>query len=53
MTWHSVELQATVPVPEWGGEDASCRQEEEVLIDAEGERQWVYLRQTRFHLVRP
>jgi Xaa-Pro aminopeptidase len=53
MTWHSVELQATVPVPEWGGEDASCRQEEEVLIDAEGERQWVYRRQTRFHLVRP
>jgi Xaa-Pro aminopeptidase len=51
-TWHSVELQATVPVPEWGGEEASCRQEEEVAIDAHGELEWVYRRQTRFHLVR-
>lgn len=52
MTWHSVELQATVQVPEWGDLPASCRQEEEVSIDAEGNRRWVYRRQTRFHLVR-
>lgn len=52
MTWHSVELQARVPIPEWNDRPASCRQEEEVLIDAEGEREWVYRRQTSFHLVR-
>ena len=30
-TWHSIELQATTPIPEWGGKPASCRQEEEAL----------------------
>lgn len=50
-TWHSIELQATVPVPEWGGKEASCRQEEEAYLDASGDRHWVYRRQSRFHLV--
>jgi len=51
-TWHSVELQATVPVPEWGGEPLSCRQEEEALVDAEGRARWIYRRQADWHLVR-
>jgi len=50
-TWFSIELQATVPVAEWGGKTASCRQEEEAYLDAAGDRHWVFRRQDRFHLV--
>lgn len=50
-TWHSIELQATVPIPEWDGQPASCRQEEEAYLDEAGERHWVFRRQERFHLV--
>jgi len=50
-TWFSIELQATVPIPEWGGATASCRQEEEAYLDESGERHWVFRRQDRFHLV--
>ena len=50
-TWHSIELQATTRIPEWGGKPASCRQEEEAYLDTEGERHWVFRRQSRFHLV--
>ncbi len=50
-TWFSIELQATVPIPEWGGATASCRQEEEAYLDGSGERHWAFRRQDRFHLV--
>ncbi|WP_339856710.1 M24 family metallopeptidase [Pseudohongiella acticola] len=50
-TWHSIELQATRAIPEWDGEEANCRQEEEAYLDAEGERHWVFKRQEAFHLV--
>lgn len=50
-TWHSIELQATRNIPEWGGEPANCRQEEEAYLDANGERPWVFRRQEKFHLV--
>ena len=50
-TWHSIELQATTEIPEWGGKPVSCRQEEEAYLDEEGDRHWVYRRQSRFHLV--
>ncbi len=50
-TWHSIELQATTPVPEWGGKPASCRQEEEAYLDAEGARHWVFRRQSTLHVV--
>jgi Xaa-Pro aminopeptidase len=50
-TWHSIELQATTPIPEWDGKPASCRQEEEAYLDEEGSRHWVFRRQTKFHLV--
>lgn len=50
-TWHSIELQATTPIPEWAGKPASCRQEEEAYLDTEGTRHWVFRRQDRFHLV--
>ena len=50
-TWHSIELQATTPIPEWGDKPASCRQEEEAYLDTEGERHWAFRRQSRLHLV--
>ena len=49
--WHSIELQATTAIPEWGGKRASCRQEEEAYLDESGARHWVYRRQSKFHLV--
>jgi Xaa-Pro aminopeptidase len=51
-TWFSIELQATTPVPEWGGQPVRMAQEEEALIDADGTRRWVLRRQEAFHLVR-
>ncbi len=51
-TWHSIELQSTNPVPEFGeGQTMSCRQEEEAYLDESGDRHWVYRRQSRFHLI--
>lgn len=49
--WHSIELQATTPIPEWDGRPASCRQEEEAYLDEAGDRHWVFRRQSRLHLV--
>jgi len=51
-TWYSVELQATVAVPEWGGQEIEFRQEEDMYIDSNGDNFWVYGRQTEFHLIR-
>jgi len=50
-TWHSIELQSTSPIAEWGGKTASCRQEEEAYLDEQGARHWVFRRQEDFHLV--
>ena len=51
-TWFSTELQVTTPVPEWGGQPVRMAQEEEIYVDAAGNRRWVLSRQERFHLVR-
>jgi hypothetical protein len=51
-TWFSIELQATTPVAEWGGQPVRMAQEEEAYIDADGNRHWVLRRQEAFHLVR-
>ncbi|NNM03920.1 MAG: M24 family metallopeptidase [Gemmatimonadetes bacterium] len=50
-TWHSIELQARHPVPEWDGKEVSCRQEEEAYVAEDGSRHWVFRRQTEFHYV--
>ncbi len=50
-TWHSIELQATTAIPEWDGKRVSCRQEEEAYLDEQGERHWLFRRQSRHHLV--
>jgi hypothetical protein len=49
--WHSIELQATTEIPEWGGKEASCRQEEEAYLGGDGARHWVFRRQATFHMV--
>jgi len=51
-TWFSIELQATTPVPEWGGQPLRSAQEEDVVVDESGRVSWVLSRQTRYHLVR-
>jgi Xaa-Pro aminopeptidase len=51
-TWVSIELQATTPVPEWGGQPLRSAQEEDAAIDENGTIAWVLERQTRYHLVR-
>jgi Xaa-Pro aminopeptidase len=50
-TWHSIELQARYPVPEWGDKEVSCRQEEEAYVAEDGSRHWAFRRQTDFHYV--
>lgn len=51
-TWHSIELQATTPVPEWDGQGVRSMQEEEAVVRPDGTVAWVLRRQTAFHLVR-
>jgi Xaa-Pro aminopeptidase len=50
-TWHSIELQARYSIPEWGGKEVSCRQEEEAYVAEDGSRHWAFRRQTDFHYV--
>jgi Xaa-Pro aminopeptidase len=50
--WFSIELQATSPVAEWGGQKVRSAQEEDIMIDGLGKAGWAYQRQTTFHLVR-
>jgi hypothetical protein len=51
-SWFSIELQATTPVPEWGGEHVRMALEEEAAMDGEGEIRWVLAPQTRLYLIR-
>ncbi|MDQ6828226.1 MAG: aminopeptidase P family protein, partial [Gemmatimonadota bacterium] len=50
--WFSIELQATSPVAEWGGQQVRSAQEEDMIIGADGNPRWALRRQTEFHLVR-
>jgi Xaa-Pro aminopeptidase len=51
-TWFSIELQATTPVPEWGGQRVRSAQEEDAVLGEDGRMSWVLERQTRYHIVR-
>jgi Xaa-Pro aminopeptidase len=50
--WFSIELQATTPVAEWGGQPLRSAQEEDVMLGDDGIPRWAWRRQTEFHLVR-
>ena len=49
--WFSVELQATTPVPEWGGQPVRIAQEEDMIVGADGKTRWALRRQDRLFLV--
>ncbi len=50
--WFSIELQATTPVPEWGGQRVRMAQEEDAIVDAAGRVRWALRRQDRLFLVK-
>ncbi len=51
-TWFSIELQATTPIPEWGGQKMRSAQEEDAILGPDGRMRWVLSRQTKYHLVK-
>jgi Xaa-Pro aminopeptidase len=51
-TWFSIELQATSPVPEWGGQKLEVALEEDAVLDEHGAMAWVLKRQSDYHLVK-
>jgi Xaa-Pro aminopeptidase len=50
--WFSIELQATTPVPEWGGQPVRMAQEEDAIVDADGKIRWALRRQDQLFLIR-
>jgi hypothetical protein len=50
--WHSIELYAETPVPEWDGQKVRIALEEDAAMTADGRMEWILSRQERFHLVR-
>ena len=49
--WWSIELQATTPVAEWGGQPVRMAQEEDAVIGADGKIRWALRRQDRLFLI--
>jgi hypothetical protein len=50
--WYSIELQATSPVPEWGGQRVRMAQEEDAIVGSDGRSRWALRRQDRLFLIR-
>ncbi len=50
-TWFSIELAASTPVPEWGGQELWVGQEEDAVLVGD-KIEWVLPRQTKYHLIR-
>jgi Xaa-Pro aminopeptidase len=51
-TWHSIELNATHKVPEWGGQAVRFALEEDAAILGDGSWDWIDGRQTTFYLIK-
>ena len=51
-SWFSIELQASTPIPEWGGQKLEVALEEDAMLDEQGKMSWILKRQTEFHLVK-
>ena len=49
--WFSIELQATTPVPEWGGQRVRMAQEEDAIVGADGRIRWALARQDKLFLI--
>jgi Xaa-Pro aminopeptidase len=52
-TWHSVELNVTHKVPEWGNQEVRFALEEDAALMPDGKWDWINGRQTEFYLIRP
>lgn len=50
--WFSSELQATTPVPEWGGQPVRMAMEEDFILGRDGKPRWALKRQDALHLIR-
>jgi Xaa-Pro aminopeptidase len=50
--WWSIELQATTAVPEWDGQPVRMAQEEDAIIDRDGNIRWALRRQDRLFVVK-
>ena len=50
--WHSIELYATTPVPEWDDQEVRIALEEDAAMNADGSMEWILRRQETFHLIR-
>ena len=50
--WFSIELQATTPVKEWGGQPVRVAQEEDMVVGSDGRPRWALKRQEGLFLVR-
>jgi Xaa-Pro aminopeptidase len=51
-TWHSIELNATHKVAEWGGQAVRFALEEDAAIMPNGDWEWINGRQTEFYLIK-
>ncbi len=51
-TWHSIELAAITPVPEWGGQKLRIGLEEDAMVDGLGNVTWVLKQQKAYHIVK-
>jgi Xaa-Pro aminopeptidase len=51
-TWHSIELNVTHKVPEWGGQAVRFALEEDAAILPDGKWDWIDGRQTEFYLIK-
>ncbi len=51
-TWHSIELNATHKVPEWGGQPVRFALEEDAALLSDGRWDWIDGRQTEFYLIK-
>jgi Xaa-Pro aminopeptidase len=52
-TWHSIELNATHPVPEWDSQPVRFALEEDAALMPGGKWDWIDGRQTEFYLIKP
>ncbi|HSE50871.1 MAG TPA: M24 family metallopeptidase [Gemmatimonadales bacterium] len=50
--WYSSELQASTPVPEWGGQRVRMAMEEDFFVSPDGMPRWALKRQDALHIVR-
>jgi len=51
-SWFAIELATTTPVPEWNNQELWVGQEENAAINEQGNINWIFKRQSEYHLIR-